>query len=401
MSMSARVVRFLAWGVFASFFIAQIFSTPAAALIISSDANLSVTTQNPAEIAAYSSFSFWDNIGWRGESTSGSDGSAIYLGNSWVLAPNHVRIGKVRFGETTYFPVVGSGQRIGSADLLVFRLQSPPDLPSVTIHQGALSNNDDLLICGTGLIEELPIIEWKVATNTVPYVWDPNSNKPNASGYAWSNQRVLRWGSNEISDASGTALVTTDNFLTKFDYNDTTYEAQLADKDSGASTFINNGGQWELTGLGITILNYSGQPDRTAVDSFDPSRFTSWGGNESVFADLTQYRDAIVAATPYLPVVILADIAPVGNPDGIVDGADLGALLARWKSDTGNWAIADLNQDGIVDGADLGMLLANWKQVAPTPSAAPLAIPEPATLALLLSGAALLMRRRNRSKKVV
>lgn len=45
------------------------------------------------------------------------------------------------------------------------------------------------------------------------------------------------------------------------------------------------------------------------------------------------------------------------NNDGIVNGADLAALLAAWGS--GN-AAADLNGDGIVNGADLAALLANW-----------------------------------------
>ena len=72
--------------------------------------------------------------------------------------------------------------------------------------------------------------------------------------------------------------------------------------------------------------------------------------------------------------VLIGDIAPVGNPDGIVDGADLGALLARWKT---NDPLADIapvgNPDGIVDGADLGALLARWKNTigsapAPTPA---------------------------------
>lgn len=45
------------------------------------------------------------------------------------------------------------------------------------------------------------------------------------------------------------------------------------------------------------------------------------------------------------------------NRDGVVDGADLGLLLAAWDSSD---EIADLNDDGVVDGADLGLLLAAW-----------------------------------------
>jgi len=44
------------------------------------------------------------------------------------------------------------------------------------------------------------------------------------------------------------------------------------------------------------------------------------------------------------------------NGDGVVDGADLGALLSAWGGD----GPADLNGDGVVDGADLGALLSAW-----------------------------------------
>ncbi|MFO0961809.1 MAG: S8 family serine peptidase [Phycisphaerales bacterium] len=47
------------------------------------------------------------------------------------------------------------------------------------------------------------------------------------------------------------------------------------------------------------------------------------------------------------------------NGDGIVDGADLGALLGGWGG-CGTPCPADLDDNGIVDGADLGILLGNW-----------------------------------------
>jgi hypothetical protein len=43
--------------------------------------------------------------------------------------------------------------------------------------------------------------------------------------------------------------------------------------------------------------------------------------------------------------------------DGVVDGDDLGALLARWNLPGGR---TDLNGDGITNGDDLGNLLAKW-----------------------------------------
>lgn len=44
------------------------------------------------------------------------------------------------------------------------------------------------------------------------------------------------------------------------------------------------------------------------------------------------------------------------NGDGVVDGADLGALLGDW----GSVGVGDLNGDGVTNGADLGELLGAW-----------------------------------------
>jgi hypothetical protein len=53
------------------------------------------------------------------------------------------------------------------------------------------------------------------------------------------------------------------------------------------------------------------------------------------------------------------DVTPDFNADGLVDGGDLGVLLANWGK-TGTATPGDLNGDAMVDGADLGILLAAW-----------------------------------------
>lgn len=47
------------------------------------------------------------------------------------------------------------------------------------------------------------------------------------------------------------------------------------------------------------------------------------------------------------------------NDDGVVQGADLGIMLASWGSVQAGVA-ADINRDGAVDGTDLGLLLSGW-----------------------------------------
>jgi hypothetical protein len=52
----------------------------------------------------------------------------------------------------------------------------------------------------------------------------------------------------------------------------------------------------------------------------------------------------------------LADVVE----NGVVDGADLAAVLAVWGTDGGIYPRADTNADGIVDGSDLAVVLSSW-----------------------------------------
>lgn len=65
-----------------------------------------------------------------------------------------------------------------------------------------------------------------------------------------------------------------------------------------------------------------------------------------------------VAVAKRIATAIPGDV----NGDGVVDGADLGLLLAAWGACPAppQGCPEDLNGDGVVDGADLGLLLAAW-----------------------------------------
>jgi len=88
---------------------------------------------------------------------------------------------------------------------------------------------------------------------------------------------------------------------------------------------------------------------------------------------LRTHRSALatIATTLALPLLLLGSSASaiagqscVGdlNGDGVVNGADLGALLDAW----GQSGPGDLNGDGVVDGADLGILLSAWGVCPPS-----------------------------------
>jgi formylglycine-generating enzyme required for sulfatase activity len=94
-------------------------------------------------------------------------------------------------------------------------------------------------------------------------------------------------------------------------------------------------------------------------------------------APLTVVLMAALVAMTLRPAAAQCPGDVTGN--GVVDGADLGALLTTWGAPKGQ---GDLNGDGMVDGADLGLLLTKWGPCITVPSWATLieAQPDPAVV---------------------
>lgn len=99
----------------------------------------------------------------------------------------------------------------------------------------------------------------------------------------------------------------------------------------------------------------------TYFDAADQSAMSRiWGGIHPPFDDLPargvgdRCGPAAVAFARVLwgPSACMADL----DGNGVVDGADVGVLLAGW----GGAGSADLDGSGAVDGADLGVLISSW-----------------------------------------
>jgi hypothetical protein len=103
----------------------------------------------------------------------------------------------------------------------------------------------------------------------------------------------------------------------------------------------------------------SGVPgNSTATSTF--TNGVTWNGISNVFLGTTPIATYTISSGTGVDWS-----GPIGPPspadsngDGVVDGADLGALLGSWGPCSG--CPADLNGDGVVDGADLGQLLGEW-----------------------------------------
>jgi len=244
----------------------------------------------------------WYNVG------RGSDNitSVVYLGNGWALTANHVpTTTPVRFGATLYDVQPGSSQQLrnddGSlADVKVFRLLNPPDLPSILPDMLApepLTRGEPLYMIGNGLSRGTAHY-WKVNSSTNPWTWTeqappifPNPN--DVAGFDVIAPRTIRWGQNAVDDpeefvqVSGSTYV--QGFTTRLDHLSYThqaafpFEAQASLGDSGGPVFSLTGGQWVLSGIMIAVNQpLSGQPANTI-----------FYGSITLMADLNYYRDQI------------------------------------------------------------------------------------------------------------
>lgn len=226
----------------------------------------------------------WNYVGTIGSTTGVFLGN--YNGSGWVITANHVGAGDFTLGGTTYSAVGGSGVQIGGADLQVFRISSAPALSNLSLSATAPTFGSSVTMIGNGVGRAAGLTTWHVNTTPDPWVWSLSSfagETTTKDGYTWNGVNAMRWGTNTIAGATtfnGTSLLLSE-------FTATAGSAQAATGDSGGGVFYYNGSNWELSGVMAYIDTFSGQPGSTAVV-----------GNLTAFANIADYRGAILTAIP-------------------------------------------------------------------------------------------------------
>lgn len=234
----------------------------------------------------------WDNVGAvRNTSGGGPQGSAVYLGNRWVLTANHVVAGasqSVTFDGVTNVAIdtLTPAVQLGSADLKLVRLAAEPagvsPLAVDTRPIGSTLGNSVLVGWGTGRAAG------ELVGDTVVN-WDMTFSS-----------RARRWGTNATS-----ALAPLEYSFGGFDYSYTsiatilgastsTTEAALTVYDSGSALFQNISGTWTLVGVAVTV-----EIDGSSTFATDnPFLTRPPRGDANFFVPVGEYSGEINAVIP-------------------------------------------------------------------------------------------------------
>ncbi|MSR44645.1 MAG: hypothetical protein EXS15_04710 [Phycisphaerales bacterium] len=175
-----------------------------------------------------------------------------------------------------------------------------------------------------------------------------------AQAFALSGNGARLWGESALSVSPVVAQYSTDFTAATAGIGGATFAWQTstaASQDSIYSQRVSAAGvvQWALAS------RVDGATDKGMMMSVRQSSASVfvWPNGGIGAMDIAAQRvgdDGLVGSNPTTP----GDV----NRDGVVNGADLAAVLAAWATDN---ADADINNDGIVNGVDLATVLADWQ----------------------------------------
>lgn len=113
------------------------------------------------------------------------------------------------------------------------------------------------------------------------------------------------------------------------------------------------------------------------------------GGDQALIGSIPGFGEALNVGFNITPNRIAGDL----NDDGFVGIGDLNIVLGHWNQTVpkGDRFMGDVNKDGFVGIVDLGYVLGDWNRSESPPYNESVAVPEPATLVLLVAGSAVLL----------
>ena len=214
-----------------------------------------------------------DDPGWANVGVC-NGWTAVYLGRGWVLTAAHVGASNIKLEGKMYKADLHSREKVfnpdgPAADLLLFRIDPEPDLPSLKISAESPPIGSSIVMVGSGMGRGVP------------------TTGQGRVGFSWKPPSLKRWGTSMVEEyLHDQSVANTDAFATRFSIAKTAYEAHAAHGDSGGAAFAYLEGRWQLVGIILAVDNHTGQPDRSSAY-----------GNRTLIADLSRYSQFIQSVT--------------------------------------------------------------------------------------------------------
>ncbi len=225
-------------------------------------------------------------------------GSAIHLGNGYMLTANHVITNsgdQVTFDGSTFYQVDGSfapSQVAANVDLKVFRLNSvPTGVSTAVLYDGTSESTGNAYLVGWGVGRD------GTALGSSDVGW---------GGYTTS---AKRWSMNQPEDlisipyqsGSYTAIRTTLGSDSGSPAGVGDFEGAVTNKDSGSAMFQEIDGKWRVIGVATSVE--VGGSSRFGDDA--PGSANSY---DNYFVRVSTYEDLVYAAVPELSSLVLAGV---------------------------------------------------------------------------------------------
>lgn len=281
-------------------------------------ANALVVESTTGAGAPPSGFTFTDNV-----PTHGSAGS-VYLGNGYVLAARHpsggakfaVELNNVVYNPTadpavflnnTLVALTFGGTWSTYADLMVFRLAGvPSSIPGITLATAPVTTGETIDMTGLGRTR---VASTSTYFNGVDYNDYYGGGSVSETGYNWSgSNQFIQWGQNKVSPSLfkipdsgyGDTLSFSTQFNSPGNGDALPDEAMGAAGDSGAPAFIKRGGQWDLTGINLTVdLLLKGSPPAPPSSALFAAVYSSANADMRTYmANLYYYQDQYAMLIP-------------------------------------------------------------------------------------------------------
>lgn len=233
----------------------------------------------------------FDAVARVSNATSGQiGGSAVHLGDGWMLTADHV--GSIAFttfdGSEFYNRDVSQPTvQIGTTDMKLFRLDTVPAVSAAQIYFGSAETTAPatLIAWGRGRDPSVPV-------NSDTVAW---SNSLNTSAKRWGENRPAAIDDLSYFNENTSKSYDQETIFTVLGDSNTglgANEAGLLTHDSGSGMFQQIGGVWYLIGLAYAVevsgVSTFGDDDINSIDR----------GDLNYFVRVSTYSDEILTVIP-------------------------------------------------------------------------------------------------------